>query len=128
MAGRILIVDDEPHQRRSLTFGLSLEGFKVDQAVDAQEALAQLDVTGYDLAIVDLMMPGFNGLELVRRMRFRHPNVMVVLTSAYHLSEVQLKKIGLDAIAFVPKPYSLEDLSGYLRDRLERAGIARSEH
>jgi len=124
MAGRILIVDDEPHQRRSLTFGLSLEGFEVDQAVDAQEALAKLDFTGYDLAIVDLMMPGFNGLELVRRMRFRHPNVMVVLTSAYHLSEVQLKKIGLDAIAFVPKPYSLEDLSGYLRDRLERAGIA----
>jgi DNA-binding response OmpR family regulator len=124
MAGRILIVDDEPHQRRSLTFGLSLEGFEVDQAVAAQEALAKLDFTGYDLAIVDLMMPGFNGLELVRRMRFRHPNVMVVLTSAYHLSEVQLKKIGLDAIAFVPKPYSLEDLSGYLRDRLERAGIA----
>lgn len=126
MTGRILIVDDEPHQRRSLSFGLALEGFEVDQATDAQEALSKLDTATYDLAIVDLMMPGFNGLDLVRRMRFRHPQVMVVLTSAYHLSEVQLRKIGLDAIAFVPKPYSLEDLSGYLRDRLERAGTVRA--
>lgn len=124
--GRILIVDDEPHQRRSLSYGLTIEGFEVDQAVDAHEALSKLDTAPYDLAIVDLMMPGFNGLELVRRMRTRYPQVMVVLTSAYHLSEVQLRKIGLDAIAFVPKPYSLEDLSGYLRDRLERAAVARA--
>jgi DNA-binding response OmpR family regulator len=125
-AGRILIVDDEPHQRRTLSYGLTIEGFVVAQAADAAEALELLDVAPYDLAIVDLMMPGVNGLELVRRMRFRHPHVMVVLTSAYHLSDIQLRKIGLDAVAFIAKPYSLADISSYLRDRLERAALARA--
>lgn len=125
-SGRILIVDDEPHQRRTLSYGLAIEGFDVTQAGDAAEALEHLDAQPCDLAIVDLMMPGVNGLELVRRMRFRHPHVMVVLTSAYHLSDVQLRKIGLDAVAFIPKPYSLDDISSYLRDRLERAAVARA--
>lgn len=123
--GRILVVDDEPHQRRTLAYGLSIEGFAVAQACDAMEALELLDAAPHDLAVVDLMMPGVNGLELVRRMRFRHPHVMVVLTSAYHLSDAQLKKIGLDAVAFVPKPYSLSDIASYLRDRLERAAASR---
>jgi DNA-binding response OmpR family regulator len=120
MSGRILIVDDEPNQRRSLAIGLRLEGFQVLEAQSGQEALQQLDGTPIDLAIVDLMMPGMNGLDLSRCMRFRHPDVSVVLTSAYHLSENQLSRIGLDEIAFLPKPYCLDDLSGFLKGKLRK--------
>lgn len=120
MYGRILIVDDEPNQRRSLAIGLQLEGFEVYEAEDGEQALIKLQEIHVDLAIVDLMMPGLNGLDLVRRLHFRYPDISVVLTSAYHLTENQLSRIGLDAIAFVPKPYCLDDLSGFLRGKIDK--------
>ena len=90
MFGRVLIVDDEPNQRRSLAIGLRLEGFDVHEAEDGEHALRKLQGMHVDLAIIDLMMPGLNGLDLARRVRFRYPDVSIVLTSAYHLTENQL--------------------------------------
>ena len=118
MAASILIVDDEENHRRSLAIGLRLEGWNVSEAPDGDAALRHLGEHEIDLAIIDLMMPGINGLDLARRMRFRHPDVRIVLTSAYHLSERQLERAGVGAIAFVPKPYSMEELVGFLRTKL----------
>lgn len=64
------------------------------------------------------MMPGINGLDLARRLRFRCPGLRVVLTSAYHLSERQLARADVGAVGFVPKPYQLEDLVVFLREKL----------
>jgi DNA-binding response OmpR family regulator len=115
---RILIVDDEENQRRSLSIGLRLEGFEVHDAPDGERALSWLASNDADLAIVDLMMPGIHGLDLARRIRMRHPGVRIVLTSAYHLSERQMERAGCGAIAFVPKPYCMEDLAEFLRAKL----------
>lgn len=115
---RILVVDDEVNQRKSLAIGLRLEGFAVLEAADGEEALRVLAEEELDLAIVDLMMPGINGLDLARRMRFRHPEVSVVLTSAYHLSERQLERAEIRVIGFVPKPFELGELVAYLREKL----------
>jgi DNA-binding response OmpR family regulator len=120
VAPHILIVDDEENHRRSLAIGLRLEGFVVSEASDGESALDWLENHAPDLAIVDLMMPGINGLDLARRMRMRHPGVRVVLTSAYHLSERQVERAGVGAIAFVPKPYSMDELAGFLRAKLGR--------
>ncbi|MFW6067667.1 MAG: response regulator [Myxococcota bacterium] len=118
MRSRILIVDDEPNQRRSLSIGLKMEGFEPVEASDGEQALALLDDIEVDLAIVDLMMPGINGLDLARRLRFRHPEVRIVLTSAYHLSERQVERAGVGAVGFLPKPYEMGDLAAFLRDKL----------
>ena len=118
MPGRILIVDDEENHRRTLAIGLRLEGYEVAEAPDGEEALVALDERAFDFAIVDLMMPGINGLELARRIRFRHPTVRVVLTSAYHLSERQLDRADAGIAAFMPKPYSLDDLARFLKMKL----------
>ncbi len=115
MGARILIVDDEENQRRALAIGLRLEGFDVSEAHDGEAALVKLSESSVDVALVDLMMPGINGLELARRLRFSHPEVRIVLTSAYHLTERQLERAGLGPVAFVPKPYAMEDLVGFLR-------------
>jgi DNA-binding NtrC family response regulator len=120
MYGRILVVDDEANQRRSLAIALRLEGFDVHEAEDAESALRKLQGMEVDVVIVDLMMPGLNGLDLSRRIRFRYPKVSIVLTSGYHLTERQLSRIGIDSIAFVPKPYCLDDLSGFLRSKIDR--------
>lgn len=114
----ILIVDDEANHRRTLSIGLRLEGFEVLVACDGLEALAVLEQNTVDLAVVDLMMPGIHGLDLARRMRFRHPEVLVLLTSAYHLSAQQLERADVGAIGFLPKPYQLRELAAYLRAKL----------
>lgn len=118
MRSRILVVDDEANQRRTLAIGLRLEGFEVTEAADGEDALAKLDEVSVDLAILDLMMPGINGLDLARRIRFRHPGVGIVLTSAYHLSERQVERAGVGALGFVPKPYEITELAAFLRDKL----------
>lgn len=119
MKARILVVDDDSNHRQTLGIELRLEGFEIDEAEDGNEALEKLDRWDVDLAIVDLMMPGINGLELARRMGFRHPGVRVVLTSAYHLSERQLERANAGAIGFVPKPYRVEDLVRFVREKLQ---------
>ncbi len=114
---RILIVDDEENQRRTLAIGLRLEEFEVSEAADGETALVALDAEEIHVAIVDLMMPGMNGLDLARRIRRHHPDVQVLLTSAYHLSERQLARADVGAIGFVPKPFHLAELVGFIRQK-----------
>ncbi len=118
MPHRILVVDDETNARRSLAIGLRLEGFEVFEAADGAEALELLGRTAIDLAIIDLMMPGINGLDLARRVRFRHASTRVLLISAYHLSKRQLERADVGAVGFVPKPFELDELVGFLHRRL----------
>jgi DNA-binding response OmpR family regulator len=118
---KVLIVDDEMNQRRSLAIGLRLESFDVSEAADGEEALTFFERGGEaDVAIVDLMMPGINGLDLARRLRRACPNVRVILTSAYHLSERQIERADVGAIGFVPKPYHLDELVAFLRRQSEQ--------
>ena len=118
---KVLIVDDEMNQRRSLAIGLRLESFEVVEAADGEEALTFFEGGGdVDVAIVDLMMPGINGLDLARRLRRACPDVRVVLTSAYHLSERQVARADVGAIGFVPKPYHLDELVEFLRRQDDR--------
>ena len=121
MGARILIVDDQDNARRALAIGLRLEGFVVDEAPDGAAALDRLQEFGPDLCLVDLMMPGMNGLELARLVRERLPEVRIVLTSAYHLSERQLERSGIRRVSFVPKPCDMPVLVQFLRDKTATA-------
>jgi DNA-binding response OmpR family regulator len=115
---RVLVVDDETNHVRVMAIGLRLEGFEVETASDADVALGLLGAEPFDLAIVDLMMPGTNGIQLARLVRERHLRVRVVLTSAYHLSEPQLVRADCGAVGFVPKPFDLTELARFLRAKL----------
>jgi DNA-binding response OmpR family regulator len=115
---KVLVVDDEANHARVMAIGLRIEGFEVETARDAEAALGQLAAQPFDLAIVDLMMPGTNGIQLARLVRDRHPQTQVVLTSAYHLSERQLMRADCGAVGFVPKPFDLTELARFLRAKL----------
>jgi DNA-binding response OmpR family regulator len=115
---RVLVVDDEENQVRVLAIGLRLEGFEVLTARSADTAFDVLAREPVDIAILDLMMPGTNGLELARQVRHHYPKVRVVLTSAYHLSERQLARADCGVVGFVPKPYELAELADFLRAKL----------
>jgi len=119
--GRILIVDDEINHRKALAIGLRIEGYDVLEAADGEAALEVLAREPVALAIVDLMMPGINGLDLARRMRFRHSEIPIILTSAYHLSERQLARAEIRVVGFLPKPFEMSELVDYLRQKLPAA-------
>lgn len=127
MPFRILVVDDETNARKSLAIGLKIEGYDVLEAPDGQAALELLQKERVDLAIIDLMMPGVNGLDLARRMRFRHAGVRVVLVSAYHLSKRQLDRADVAAVGFIPKPFDMDELVAFVGRKLPSqppAGVA----
>ena len=119
---RVLIVDDEENQRRTLSVGLKLDGFEVSVAGSGAEALRRLAASPpIDLTMIDLMMPGLNGLDLARQIRRDYPGVPVVLCSAYHLSARQVERSHCGAVGFVPKPYCLSDLCVFLRAKASAA-------
>jgi DNA-binding response OmpR family regulator len=119
----VLVVDDVANHARVTAIGLRLEGFDVEIAPESDVALRMLDEHQFDIAMVDLMMPVTNGMQLARLIRDRHPDTRVVLMSAYHLSERQLVRADCGAVGFVPKPFDLSDLAGFLRSKL-RPGAA----
>ena len=111
-------MDDEANHARVMAIGLRVEGFEVETAQDAESAFNLLAAGPFELAILDLMMPGTNGIQLARLMRDRHPELRVVLMSAYHLSERQLVRVDCGAVGFVPKPFDLTELARFLRSKL----------
>ncbi|MFH1435686.1 MAG: response regulator [Pseudomonadota bacterium] len=117
----ILVVDDEPSHCRSLSMGLRSEGFLVYQAFNAKEAINVIDVQAVDVALVDLMMPGISGLELCRVIKDSYPHIKVILVSAYHISERQVALSGTGAVAFLPKPYSMDRLISFLQEDLRES-------
>ena len=117
---RVLVVDDEETQVRLLVAGLEHEGFEALGTRDPDSVLDMLARQTADVALVDLMMPGMNGIELARKIRDGFPQVRVVLTSAYHLSERQLSRADCGVVGFVPKPYVLPELADFLRAKIAR--------
>src|SRR5579872_6127395 len=118
---RVLVVDDVASHARVTAIGLRIEGFEVEVAADSDGALRVLAEQAFDVAMVDLMMPGTNGMQLCRMIREKHPETRVVLTSAYHLSERQLLRADCGAVGFVPKPFDLSDLARFLRTKLRNS-------
>jgi DNA-binding response OmpR family regulator len=122
---RVLIVDDDDNQRKALRIGLELDGFEVAVASSEPETFAMLaEEGGVDVALIDLMIPGLNGLDLARRIREAHPRVRVILSSAYHLSARQVERADCGACGFVPKPYQLAEVCSFVRAKTKNVSPA----
>src|ERR687885_1536884 len=119
---RILVVDDERAVRESLRRALQLEGYGVDLAADGAEALRRLAIPQDepDAVVLDVLMPGVDGLEVCRRLRRRGRTVPVLMLTAR--DEVESRVAGLDAGAddYLVKPFALEELLARLRALLRR--------
>ena len=80
---RILIIDDEAAIRESLETLLTLEGYAVEMAVNGEDGLVAIERNTYDLVLLDLALPGKNGLEILAIIRERHPSLPVIMITAY---------------------------------------------
>ena len=118
---RLLVVDDERAVRDALRRALRLEGYDVTLAADGEEALASLTSSEPDAVILDVLMPGVDGLVVCRRLRERGSRVPVLMLTAR--DAVGDRVAGLDAGAddYVVKPFALEELLARVRALLRRA-------
>jgi len=119
MADRILIVEDEAKLARFVELELVHEGYEVDKAPDGREGLEKLESGGYDLALLDIMLPGLNGLEVLRRARRTVDTPVIMLTAR---DSVMDKVAGLDMGAedYITKPFEIEELLARIRAALRK--------
>src|SRR4051812_42246254 len=121
---RVLVVDDEPALRESLERVLVYEGFEVELAVDGYDALRAHAERAADAVLLDVLMPGIDGIEVCRRLREASDRTPVMMLTARH--EVGARVAGLEAGAddYLAKPFAVEELLARLRALLRRSGWA----
>ncbi|MFL6037828.1 MAG: response regulator, partial [Gaiellaceae bacterium] len=122
MGPRILIAEDEAAIADSVAYALRGEGFDVDTVSDGEGALAAARANGYDVLVLDLMLPGVSGLEVCRRLRAESAIPIVMLTA--RTAEVD-RVLGLEAGAddYVVKPFSMPELVSRVRAILRRRAL-----
>ncbi len=108
MAKQILVVDDEERIRQSLTGILKDEGYEIVESKDGMQALKQLESDPPDLVLLDIWMPGMDGLEVLERMKGQVSNLPVIMISGHGNIELAVKAVKLGAYDFIEKPLSLE--------------------
>jgi DNA-binding response OmpR family regulator len=119
---RILAVDDDPSIRSFLKRGLSYEGYAVDVAESGKEALGIARDRAPDLMILDVMMPGIDGFEVLRRMRAAGDGVPVILLTGKDAPSDQVAGLEIGADDYVIKPISFDVLLARVRALLRRQG------
>jgi two-component system response regulator MprA len=119
---RVLVVDDEPAVRTALERALVLEGYEVDLASDGGEALHKVAAEAPDALLLDVLMPGVDGLEVARRLRADGDRTPILMLTAR--VGVGDRVEGLDAGAddYLAKPFALEELLARVRALLRRSG------
>jgi two-component system, OmpR family, response regulator MprA len=118
----ILVVDDEPAVRRALERALRLDKYDVELAVDGEEALDRLAEQPADAVILDVMMPGVDGLEVCRRMRAAGDKTPVLMLTARDAIDDRVLGLDVGADDYLVKPFALRELQARLRALLRRSG------
>jgi DNA-binding response OmpR family regulator len=123
---RVLVVDDEPHIRDVLRGYLTADGFAVDEAADGEAALERMRTAPADLVLLDVMLPGIDGLEVLRRIR-EFSDVYVILVTARAEEVDKLVGLGVGADDYVTKPFSAREVAARVKAvlRRDRSGAGR---
>ena len=123
MAERILIVEDEEKLARFVELELTHEGYRVEKAFDGRSGLSMAEAQDYDLLLLDVMLPGLSGLELLRRLRRTKQTPVIMVTAR---DQVMDKVTGLDMGAddYITKPFEIEELLARIRVSLSRRAVA----
>ena len=120
LPARILVVDDEAMPRMTITRALNLMGYKADEAASGAEALSKLAARFYDLMLLDLRMPGMDGVEVMRQANQLYPDTLVIILTAHATLESAIVAVRLGAVDYLLKPYSLRDTEAAIARALEK--------
>jgi two-component system copper resistance phosphate regulon response regulator CusR len=117
---RILVIEDEARIRSFLARGLEAEGYSVEGAADGRAGLALALGASWDLVVLDLLLPGLGGLDVLRELHRERPAVPVLVVSARSDLPTKLRGFELGATDYLPKPFSLAELLARVRVQLRK--------
>src|SRR6185369_11838009 len=117
---RILVADDEESMRWVLSKALKRKGFNVDLAHDGRQALSLIQENNYDLAILDIKMPGISGLDLLDRVRELKSELLVVIMTAEASMKNAVEAMKRGAYDYITKPFDLDVIDAII-EKVERA-------
>ncbi len=120
---RILIVDDEPGIRQSLKGVFDDEGFSTDVVSSGEECLKKIRETAYDLVLLDIWLPGIDGIETLRRLREISPVTRVIMISGHATIATAVTATKLGAYDFIEKPLSLDHTLLIARNALSHSRL-----
>ena len=125
MRTRILIIDDEAHIRYMMRLTLETAGYEVGEAGDGLQGLEAFgDGATWDAVLLDQRMPGMDGLETLRRLKERYPEVRIIMVTAFASIELAVDAMKLGATDFVRKPMTPEILRHTVAAALDKSSIA----
>ena len=124
MARRILLVDDEPLMIKGLKRTLEQDGYETDSASDGEEALKKLNSEHYDLVLLDVMLPGIDGIELLKRIRVNAAlkQIPIVMATAKGSEYDKIQGLDLGADYYLTKPFGVMELISCVKAVLRRCG------
>jgi DNA-binding response OmpR family regulator len=120
---KILVIEDEARILSFLARGLEAEGYSVEGAADGLDGLERAVEGEWDLVLLDLLLPGLNGLELLDALHRQRPELPVLILSARADLQTKLRGFALGASDYVPKPVALDELLARVRVQLRRQGM-----
>jgi two-component system response regulator MprA len=121
MSSRVLVADDDPAIRSSLQLALELEGYSVALAEDGAVALSALREEPADVVVLDVMMPGIDGLTVCRVLRAEQDRTPILMLTARTQTSDRVEGLDAGADDYLPKPFDLDELLARLRALLRRA-------
>jgi DNA-binding response OmpR family regulator len=124
---RLLIVEDQKQLCSNIAKYMKAEGFAADCCHDGSEALDYLEAAEYDAVILDIMLPGIDGLTVLNKMRSSRNKTPVLLLTARSTVEDKVKGLDSGADDYLTKPFSLEELSARIRVMIRRGGVDRDD-
>ncbi|SCY02864.1 response regulator [Alkaliphilus peptidifermentans] len=123
MNKKILIVDDEKNIRLTLKQCLQNDDYELDTAVNGEEAVPKILNNEYDLVLLDIKMPGLNGMEVLNKLREKSNKVNVIMMTAYGTIENAVEAMKMGAIDFVSKPFTPEEIREMVTRVLNRESL-----
>lgn len=115
----VLLVDDEEEFVSALSERLMLRGIDVEIALDGEEALARMDEKPPDVVILDVMMPGLSGLEVLKRIRGLHPQTQVILLTGQGSTKEGIEGMRLGAFDYLIKPVDIEEMLERMKEAVK---------
>jgi DNA-binding NtrC family response regulator len=116
---RIMVIDDEKIVGEMAKLSLEQDGYHVETFVNAEPALARLEQERFDVIVTDYKMKGIDGMEVLRSVKRRHPDVKVIMITAFANLDTAIEALRGDVHDFFPKPVKLKDLKASIQRALQ---------
>ncbi|HHY92477.1 MAG TPA: response regulator [Firmicutes bacterium] len=127
MPAKILIIDDEKNIRLTLSACLEGTDYEVETAISGEHGLEKFGAGRFDLVLLDMKLPGMDGMEVLRRLKARDPSVKVIMMTAYATIETAVEAMKLGAVDYLKKPFTPEEIRLLVGQVLEREQLSEEE-